>query len=81
MSEQTENHTLRLLQEMRAENRQLHNDTITKLNRLGDDMRDLRSDVSTLKTDVATLSRRLDRLDERVDRIERRLDLTDTPVE
>ena len=81
MADETENHTIRLLQEIREENRKLHNDTTAKLNRLSDDMQDLKQRMTSVEEALNRQTRRIDRLDERVERIERRLDLVDAPAE
>lgn len=46
-----------------------------KVDRLSDDMREVKQRLGSLEEISASLSRRADRLDERVERIERRLDL------
>jgi predicted nucleic acid-binding Zn-ribbon protein len=50
-----------------------------KLDRLLDDVRDLKVRMTAVEEGVAGVNRRLDRLEVRVDRIERRLELTDQP--
>ena len=47
----------------------------TKLDRLIDDIRDIKHRMTTVEESVAGQSRRLDRVEDRLDRIERRLDL------
>jgi hypothetical protein len=58
-----------------------------KLDRLSDDVSDLKRRMTSLETQVALLhgdfanqSLRIDRIDIRLERIERRLDLVDTPA-
>lgn len=62
-----------------------------KLDRLGDDVRELKQRVTTLEIQVGSLVAtesshyaqtmlRMDRLETRLDRIERRLDLVETPA-
>lgn len=53
----------------------------TKVDRLSEDMRDVKHRLSTLEETVAGQSRRMDRVEDRLDRIERRLDLADAPAE
>lgn len=48
-----------------------------KVDRMANDMRDLKVRVTSLKANVATINYRLDRIDDRLDRIEKRLDLVD----
>uniref|UniRef100_Q07NL8 Uncharacterized protein n=1 Tax=Rhodopseudomonas palustris (strain BisA53) TaxID=316055 RepID=Q07NL8_RHOP5 len=48
-----------------------------KLDRLSDDMRDVKVRITAVEEGVAGVNRRLDRLEVRVDRIERRLELSD----
>ena len=48
----------------------------TKLDRVVDDLRDLKVRVTHLEEGQALINRRLDRIDERLDRTERRLELT-----
>ncbi|MFD1702000.1 hypothetical protein ACFSCV_03190 [Methylopila henanensis] len=50
-----------------------------KLDRVTDDVGDLKVRVTAVEEGIAGVNRRLDRLDQRVDRIERRLDLFDMP--
>ena len=61
-----ENHTLVLLRRMDA-----------KLDRVIEDVHDLKVRTSSVEEGIAGIHRRLDRLDVRVDRIERRFDLVD----
>ena len=46
-----------------------------KVDRLGDDVHDLKVRMSNFEESLAGTNRRLDRLEHRVERIERRLDL------
>ena len=48
-----------------------------KLDRVSDDVRDLKVRVTAMEEAQAGIHRRLDRLDTRLDRIERRLELVD----
>ena len=50
-----------------------------KLDRVIDDVADLKVRVTAVEEGIAGVNRRLDRLEQRVDRIERRLDLVDMP--
>ena len=47
----------------------------TKVDRLIDDIRDIKHRMTTVEESVAGQSRRLDRVEDRLDCIERRLDL------
>jgi hypothetical protein len=49
-----------------------------KLDRVIEDVRDLKMRVTSLEEGQAGVNRRLDRIEVRLDRIERRLDLVDT---
>lgn len=51
-----------------------------KLDRLQDDVADLKVRMTSVEEGLAGVNRRLDRLDARVDRIERRLDLAEMPA-
>ena len=66
MADEPDNHTLLLLRRMDA-----------KLDRVLEDVHDLKVRMSSVEEGIAGIHRRLDRLDVRVDRIERRLDLVD----
>ena len=66
MAEEPDNLVLQLLHRMDA-----------KLDRVIDDVHDLKVRMSSVEEGLAGIHRRLDRLDVRVDRIERRLDLVD----
>ena len=48
-----------------------------KLDRVTDDVHDLKVRVTSLEANAATVNRRLDRIEDRLDRIERRLDAVD----
>ncbi|PZA12110.1 hypothetical protein DNX69_08800 [Rhodopseudomonas palustris] len=50
-----------------------------KLDRVIDDVHDLKVGMTGVEEGLAGVNRRLDRLEVRVDRIERRLDLADQP--
>ena len=49
----------------------------TKIDRLIDDIRDIKHRMTTIEESVAGQSRRLDRVEDRLDCIEQRLDLVD----
>ena len=49
------------------------------VDRLRDDMRDLKIPVSGIEENMVVVQRRLDRFDDRLERIERRFDLIDGP--
>jgi archaellum component FlaC len=51
-----------------------------KLDRLIDDVQDLKIPMTHVEEGLAGVNRRLDRLEIRVDRIERRLDLVDASL-
>ena len=51
-----------------------------KLDRIGEEMRDVKAGVSALEHRSALVQRRLDRMDDRLERIEKRLELHDQPV-
>jgi DNA repair ATPase RecN len=50
-----------------------------KIDRLIDDVRDLKARVTNVEEGLAAVNRRLDRVETRLDRIERRLDLVEQP--
>ena len=50
-----------------------------KLDRIADDVRDIKVRLTSVEEGLAGVNRRLDRIEMRVDRIERRLDLVDQP--
>ena len=50
-----------------------------KVDRLVEDMRDMKVRMSSMEQNMTVVQRRLDRFDDRFDRIERRLELQDTP--
>ena len=66
MADEPDDLTLQLLRRMDA-----------KLDRVIDDVHDLKVRMSSVEEAMAGIHRRLDRLDVCVDRIERRLDLVD----
>ena len=49
-----------------------------KLDRVVDDVRELKIRMTAVEENLASLNRHFDRLEVRVDRIERRLELTET---
>jgi len=51
----------------------------TKMDRVLDDMHDLKVRVTHVEEGLAGVNRRLDRLDERIERVEKRLTLVDSP--
>jgi archaellum component FlaC len=51
----------------------------TKMDRVIDDLGDLKLRVTNVEEGLAGVNRRLDRLESRFDRVERRLDLTEAP--
>ena len=50
-----------------------------KLDRLSDEVRDVKMRATALEESLAGVNRRLDRVETRLDRIERRLDLVELP--
>jgi len=66
MSPATENLVLEHLRAIRS-----------TVDRLSDDMQEVKGRLGILETQYASISNRLDRIDERVHRIEKRLDLVD----
>ncbi len=75
MADEPENHTLILLREMRAEMKERFDRLDAKLDRVTDDMRDIKVRMTNSEEALAGVNRRLDRLDARVERVEKRLDL------
>lgn len=80
-----ENMVLALLREMREESRQYYQRTDEKLDRLIDDVGDLKVRMSGVETrpghvevSIGLINSRIDRMETRLDRIERRLELVDT---
>ncbi len=51
-----------------------------KVDRLLDEMRDVKGRLTGVEENLAAVHRRIDRMDLRIDRIERRLDLTVAPA-
>ena len=51
----------------------------TKVDRLAEDIHDIKVRLTAVEEGLAGVQRRIDRLELRVDRIERRLDLVDQP--
>ena len=52
----------------------------TMLQRVADDVADIKVRVTSLEIAMGGINRRLDRLEERVERIERRLDIIDPAI-
>ncbi len=50
-----------------------------KVDRIADDLRDLKVPMTAVEEGLAGVNRRIDRVESRLDRIERRLDLVDAP--
>ena len=50
-----------------------------KLDRVANDLHDVKLRMSSMDENMAVVHRRLDRLDDRLDRVERRLGLIETP--
>jgi archaellum component FlaC len=50
-----------------------------KVDRLADDLRDLKVRMTGVEENLAGVQRRIDRLETRLERIERRLDLVEDP--
>lgn len=65
MSEEPENLTLVYLRRIDE-----------KIDRLADDVRELKTRMGLVEAQYASLSSRIDRMDDRVQRIERRLDIS-----
>jgi archaellum component FlaC len=70
MAEEAENLTLPLLRRIDA-----------RMDRLENDMRDVKVRLTSVEMGLATVNSRLDRMEDRLQRIERRLDLVDVPAE
>ncbi|WAC58920.1 hypothetical protein [Brevundimonas sp. SL130] len=51
----------------------------TKMDRLGEDVHDLKVRTTHVEEGLAGVNRRLDRLDQRIERVETRLTLVDSP--
>ena len=51
----------------------------TKVDRLADDMQDIKIRLTSVEEGLVGIHRRIDRLEIRVERIERRLDLVELP--
>jgi cob(I)alamin adenosyltransferase len=75
MTEEPENLTLIILR--RIETRMTSMEE--KLDRMCDDLRDVKVRLSSMDENMAVVQRRLDRLDDRLDRVERRLGLIEAP--
>ena len=80
MPKEAENHTLRLLQEMREENREFYNTMQAFREETGERLDGLEAAVSGLAYIVAQGRGEFESLQDRVERIERRLDLADSPT-
>ena len=68
MADEPENLTLRYLRSIDQ-----------KVDRLGDDVRDVKVRMTGVEEGLAGVNRRLDRVEDRLDRIETRLELVDHP--
>ena len=77
MADEIENHTIRLLQEMRVEWRDRFSRIDERLDRMAEDVRGLKVRVTSSEENAAGANRRLDRIEDRLERIEKRLDLVD----
>jgi predicted nucleic acid-binding Zn-ribbon protein len=66
MSEEPDNIVLVMLRRIDA-----------KLDRVGEDVHNLKVRMTSVEEGMAAMNRRVDRIEERLDRIERRLDLTE----
>ena len=77
MADELENHTLALLREIRSDMAVRFNRLDEKLDRLTDDVRDLKVRQTATEEALSGVNRRLDRIDLRVERIEKRLDLVE----
>ncbi len=75
LADEPENRTLILLREMRAEMKERFDRLDAKLDRLTDDMRDIKVRMTNAEEAIAGVNRRLDRLDAGMERVEKRLDL------
>ena len=77
MADEPEDLTLRILRDMRNEQRSFQNDVIEVLTDLKVRMTTMETSLGNLTVQVAATNHRIDRLEERVGRIERRLELVD----
>jgi predicted nucleic acid-binding Zn-ribbon protein len=82
MAQEPKNHALALLREMREESRAFWRRSDEKLDRLIENVADLKRRMTSVEVQVAQLhgdfagqSARIDRIETRLGRIERRLDL------
>ncbi|MDP3258877.1 hypothetical protein [Bosea sp. (in: a-proteobacteria)] len=66
MSEEPDNIVLVMLRRIEA-----------KLDRVGEDVHNLKVRMTSVEEGMAAMNRRVDRIEERLDRIEHRLDLTE----
>jgi predicted nucleic acid-binding Zn-ribbon protein len=69
MTDEPEDLTLRMLRRIDE-----------KLDRVIDDVHDLKVRMTAVELAIARVNDRIDRVDQRLDRIERRLDLVDSPT-
>lgn len=69
MSDEPDNLVLRMLRNIDA-----------KLERVAEDVADIKIRVTSLEVALAGVNRRMDRMETRLDRIERRLGLTDPAI-
>ena len=77
MADEPEDLTLRILRDMRNEQRSFQNNVIEVLTDLKVRMTTMETSLGNLTVQVAATNHRIDRLEERVGRIERRLELVD----
>ena len=77
MADEPEDLTLRILRDMRNEQRSFQNDVIEVLTDLKVRMTTMKASLGNLTVQVAATNHRIDRLEERAGRIERRLELVD----
>ncbi len=75
MAEEPENLTLQYLRRFSAQ----MNDMQVRMDRLIDDVGDLKRRTTGVEEAVVGLNRRLDRIEDRLDRVDRRLELHDGP--
>ena len=75
MADEPENLVLQILRRVESRVNRIEE----KLDRVGEDVRDLSIRLAHVEENQVGVHRRLDRLDQRVERIEKRLDLVDFP--
>ena len=68
MADEPDNLVLQLLRRIDA-----------KVDRLAEEVHDLKIPMTSMEENMAVMSRRIDRIEARLDRIEHRLDLVDQP--